>query len=143
MTAAVVGKTVESTKGVARGVSEGVEDGRKAGESVDSAVIVTDAAELTEHGGVVVYAVNESGGGAEVVLAFENKAEVPMRISGLEVMGMDDEGFALKPAAAASGSLTIPLKSRSKISYQFSVAPAKIKQVRVWDLSLSTPGAAP
>jgi len=82
LTSMVVGGTVSAGKEVTKGIVEGVEEGRKSGESLDGALVVTTAAELAEHGGVTVYSVKAVGDEADVVLAFENTGDAPLRISG-------------------------------------------------------------
>jgi len=137
-TSTVVGKTVESTKGVASGVTEGIEEGRKAGSSVDGAMVVSTIEELNASGGVSVYAVVSVEGGSEVVVAFENKADTPMRITGLEVMALDSEGF-VKRTSTPAGELTIPSKAKDRASFRFDLPAEDVGGVRVWGQEMTVP----
>ena len=138
VTAWVVGETVQAGKEVTTGIVEGVEEGRKAGESVDGAVIVTNLAELQANGAVAVREVRAGPTGSEVLLAFENTADKPMRMSGIEVIALDGEGFTLRPHSFET-SLTIPAKAKDQLSVAFVEPPERIKTLRVWGLDLPAP----
>ena len=145
VTAWVVGETVEAGKEVSTGIVEGVAEGRKAGESVDGATIVTGLAELQANGTVSVREVRLGPGGCEVVLAFENTSDKPMRISGIELIALDSDGFTLRPQESVAG-LTVPAKAKDQLAIRFGEPPEKIKTVRVWGLDLpvpATPSPAP
>lgn len=140
LTSFVVGETVKTGKEVTAGVVEGVEEGRKAGESVDGAVLVTTAADLDANGGVAVHAVEAGGAGSNVSLAFDNKGDKPLRISGVEVLVLDADGFVSHPTTPVNG-VTVPPRAKDRLVVEFGVAPDKIKTVRVWgkDLAVTAP----
>lgn len=142
-TSAVVGKTVETTKGVTKGVVDGVEDGRKAGESVDGAFIVTTLEELQAHGSVSVYAVRSNGSGSDVVLTLENTAEQPLRVSAIEVLALDAEGFVKHPARGSSLTLTVPARAKDQLTVAFDVPAENVRTVRVWGADLPVPAPRP
>ncbi len=135
-TAALVGTAVEVSKGTATGIVEGVIEGRKAGESADGAAIVTTWAELEKVGSVAVFDVKGEGDTANVVLAVENKGEVPLRISNMKVLGLDGDGFVVKPTSAGTASLTVPPKSKVRHKSTFAVAVKNLKSVRVFNHDL-------
>lgn len=142
ITSTIVGGTVSAGKEVTTGIVEGVEAGRKSGESVDGAVIVTNNAELAAHGGVVVHQVRPAAHGAEVVLAFENSGEAPLRVSGLEVLVLDPDGFVQRPLDPAS-ALTVPPRARDQLVVPFGVPPERVRTVRVWTTDLPVPAPTP
>lgn len=142
VTAWVVGETVQAGKEVTTGIVEGVEEGRKAGESVDGATIVTSLAELQANGTVSVREVRGGPAGSEVVLAFENTTDKPLRIGGVELIALDSDGFTLRPTGAVDG-LTVPAKAKDQVVVAFAEPAEKIKTVRVWGLDLPTPPPTP
>lgn len=144
LTSMVVGGTVSAGKEVTKGIVEGVEEGRKSGESLDGAVLVTTAAELAAHGGVTVYSVNASGDEADVVLAFENTGDTPLRVSGVEVIALDPDGFVQRPTSTET-TLTVPAHAKDQLVVHFAVPAAKVKTVRVWgaDYPAPAPSAEP
>lgn len=141
LTSMVVGGTVSAGKEVTKGIVEGVEEGRKSGESLDGAVVVTTAAELAEHGSVTVFAVKESGDEADVVLAFENTGDTPLRVSGVEVIALDPDGFVQRPTSSET-TLTVPAHAKDQLVVHFAVPAAKVKTVRVWGADYTAPATA-
>ena len=143
-TAAVVGKAVETGKGVAKGISDGIEKGRKSSESVDGAALVSNITELEAGGSVSLgkVAAGEAPQGAaaqtEVELIFENTREQPMRVAGLKVLCLDAEGFAKQPSGVRS-ELTVPARSKQKLSLTVDLKPESLATVRVWDKELAAP----
>lgn len=141
-TGAVVGKTVELAKGATSGVVEGMREGRKDAPSVDGAVVVSTWEELATHGEVSVFAksaVDGNPGAANVEIAIENKGDKPLRLSNVDVLGVDADGFVLKPVSGSLSSQTVPAKAKVKEAIRFDVAPAKVTKVRVWSKDLATP----
>lgn len=141
ITATIVGGTVEAGKEVTSGIVEGVEKGRKQGESVDGAVLVTNHEELAANGGVTVFAVRAAGTGSEVVLAFTNAGEKPLRVSGVETLVLDPDGFAQHPSGRAEESITVPPRAKDQLVVAFDVTPDRVKGVRVWGADLVVPAA--
>lgn len=139
ITSTVVGGTIETSKEVITGVKEGVEEGRKQGESVDGAIIITRLDELQANGALSVREVRAGVSDTEVVVAVENKMDRPLRISGMEVMALDPEGFVVRPNGPAAG-LTVPPLSKDQVVIHFPGTPDKIAKVRVWTEELTVPG---
>jgi hypothetical protein len=138
ITSTIVGGTIGTSKEIVSGVKEGVEEGRKQGESLDGAVIVTTAEELRANGAVTVYAVRAGVEGAELVLAFENKGERPMRVGGLEIMALDPDGFVLRPLKSPE-ELTVPAMAKDQLVVTVPGAPERVAKVRVWGEELAVP----
>lgn len=139
ITSAVVGTTVETTKEVTTGVAEGFEEGRKAGQSVDGAAVVSTIAELEAHGALSIYGVKAAEGGSDVIVAVENTSDAPLRVSGLQVVVLDDEGFVKRPTEGGNASVTVPARAKDQVHVRFDVAPEKVRTVRVWDKDLPVP----
>ena len=147
-TSSVVGKTIETTKGVTTGVAEGIEEGRKAGQSVDGATLVSTMADFGDHGGVTVVAVGAgaAGSGSAVELAFENRGDTPLRVMAPQVTVLDRDGFVQRPVQGPPGDLTVPPRAKDRASWSFDVAPDRVGTVRLWDQDLPIPpsgGATP
>ncbi len=138
ITSMIVGGTVSAGKEVTKGIVEGVEEGRKSGESIDGAIVVTTAAELAAHGTVTVFAVRGGPAGSEVVLAFENTGDTPLRVSDVEVLALDADAFVQRPTDGNT-SLTIPSHAKDQLVISFAVPPEKIKTVRVWGADSPAP----
>lgn len=141
MTAWIVGGTVEAGKEVTSGIVEGVEEGRKHGESLDGAVVVTKLEELKANGGVVVRAVEADGAGSRVILGFDNASDKPLRISGLEVIALDAEGYTLRPSRTPSGA-TVPARAKDQVAVEFDAPPERVKTVRIWGEDFAAPTPA-
>ena len=133
----VTEKSVSAAKETTKGIAEGIENGRKSGESIDGATIVSSAAELAGKGSVSVYSVSTPDGGtnSEVTLAFENTTDKPLRLTKLDFVIIDKEGFSKKPHGAAS-ELTVPPKAKDKLTFQVDEKAAKLAKVRYWDKDL-------
>jgi len=141
ITSTIVGGTIGTSKEIVAGVTEGVQEGRKQGESIDGAVIVTTAEELRANGAVSVYAVRAGVEGVELVLAFENKGERPMRVGGLEIMALDPDGFVLRPLKSP-GELTVPALAKDQLVVTVPGTPERVAKVRVWGEDLVVPAPA-
>jgi len=141
ITSTIVGGTIGTSKEIVTGGKEGVEEGRKQGESVDGAVIVTTAEELRANGTVSVYAVRAGVEGAELVLAFENQGDRPMRVGGLEILALDPDGFVLRPLKSP-GELTVPSKAKDQLVVTVPGTPERVAKVRVWGEELVVPAPA-
>lgn len=140
ITSTIVGGTVSAGKEVTAGIVEGVEEGRKEGQSVDGAVVVTNAAELAAHGGLSIRAVEPAEGGARVVVAVENTGDAPLRVSGLEVLALDPEGFVIRPSKPVD-SVTVPPHAKDQVVAEFGAPPDRVRTVRVWGQDLTPPPA--
>lgn len=138
-TAAVVGKTVETSKEVGTGIVEGIQDGRKAGESVDGAAIVSSLAELNGLGTATLYSVEPgpSDGTSTVTIAIENTGEKPLRVTEISIDLLDDEGFVQRPQDKNSRELTVPPHAKDRASAVFGVPPRKVGEVRLWGQPLA------
>ncbi|AKU95982.1 hypothetical protein AKJ09_02646 [Labilithrix luteola] len=130
-------KSISVAKETTKGIEDGVEKGRKSGESLDGATIVSNAADLAAKGGVSVYAISSEANGSDatITLAFENTSDKPMRITKLEVMALDNEGFVLKPHHAPS-ELTVAAKAKDKLTFSVASKSDKLAKVRCWDKEL-------
>lgn len=115
VTSAAVGKGVEVGKGTVKGLADGVADGRRRSESLDGAAIVGTWDELAASGGATWLSSRTEGGATTVTLALENRGERPLRIDALEVLGLDREGFVVRPTTADRPSLTVPPRAREKV----------------------------
>ena len=138
ITAFVVGGTVSTGKEVTKGVVDGIEEGRKSGEPIDGALIVTSAADLAAVGAVTVNGVEATAEGSTVALAFENRGDKPLRVSGVEVLALDAEGFVQRPSTPA-GELTVPARAKDRLVVSFGIPPEKVATVRVWGQDLLVP----
>lgn len=128
---------VAAAKDTTKGIQEGVDKGRVSGESLDGANVVATATELAGKGAVSVFSVHGSDGSAdtEITLAFENTTDKPLRVTKLEFVALDKDGFAKKPADAAS-ELTVPPKAKDKLSFSVPEKADNLAKVRVWDKDL-------
>ena len=140
-TSAVIGKAVEVGKGTASGIADGVEQGRKDAPSVDGALVITKWDDLAAHGGATVLgkkATEGVAGQTTVEIAIENTGDQPMRLSGVEILGFDADGFAVNPASPAIDQ-TVPANAKVKASVQFAAAPEKLAKIRIWTHDLPVP----
>jgi hypothetical protein len=71
-----------------------------------------------------------------VALAFENRGDHPVRISGVEVMAVDTDGFVQRPTGGGT-VLTVPANAKDQLTLTFAVPAARIATVRVWGTDLS------
>ena len=133
----VTEKSVSAAKETSKGIAEGIENGRKSGESIDGATIVSSATELEGKGSVSVYSVSTPDGAAntEVTLAFENSTDKPLRLTKLDFIVIDNEGFSKKPHGATS-EVTVPPKAKDKLTFHVDEKAAKLAKVRCWDKDL-------
>jgi len=138
-TSTVVEESVEATKEVSSGVKEGIEEGRKSGESLDGARLITNLAELKLVGGVGIYSMERGAGSTEIVLAFENTTDVPLRISSTELEVLDDEGFVVRASSSLPNELTVPPQAKDKASATYPKEPHRISIVRLWGEELELP----
>lgn len=139
-TSTVVGTTVETTKEVSSGIAEGIEEGRKSGESMDGARLVTTMDELTEVGGVSVYALETDGEtGTTITLAFENTLDGPLRVVGPELEVLDTDGFVARPTDDLRRELTIPPQAKDKATARVPITPDQVATVRLWGQALELP----
>lgn len=138
LVATIVGGTISTGKEIASGVKEGVVEGRKQGESVDGAAIVTTLEELHASGGVSVYGMKDGAGGTDITLAFENTSDRPMRVSQLDVLALDKDGFAIHPSQKP-GQLTVPPRAKEQLVVLVPGTADRIAKVRVWGEELSVP----
>lgn len=139
-TSTLVGKTVQTTKEVTSGVAEGIEEGRKSGTSLDGAVVVSTPDELDAHGGVSLLSVEDAGeSAAHVTLAFENTGDQPLRVTGIRVGVLDDQGFVQQPTVVPPTELTVPPRAKERLSFDVAIPASKVGTVRAWDRDLPKP----
>jgi hypothetical protein len=136
VTSTVVGKAVEVGKGTARGLAEGVERGRRDGESLDGARLVSSWADLEGRGEIAVVDTSAAtdSGEIEVTLAFVNDGDEPLRVTGLQVVALDADGFVLTPAAPPP-SLTVPPHAKDRRVLRFR--GEDVARLRVWDRAMT------
>ncbi|MCY1080468.1 hypothetical protein [Archangium lansingense] len=151
VTAAVVGKAVEVTKGAGTGVVTGIEEGRKGTESTDGSRTLSKPDEVFASTELQVIEVKPaSPKGVEVVLAVTNKATQPIHLLGLRDGGgaqlVDKEGFFTPLLAGAPGQLgeaiEIPPSAKVKATLIFEGNAAKAAQVRLWGRQFPVPAGA-
>jgi hypothetical protein len=140
VTEKVVETGVKAAKDTTKGIEEGIEQGRKSGSSVDDAVIVANAADLDGKGSIGVHTLRARGGGeqAEVELVVENTTDAPLRVTKLEVVVLDDKGFATRPTSPPF-ELTVVAKAKDKLPITFATKPESIKKVRIWAKDYDAP----
>lgn len=134
----VTEKSISAVKETTKGIAEGVEQGRKSGESLDGATLVSSMAELADKGSVSVYAVAPTEGGTEVTLAVENTTDKPLRLTKLEFLALDVEGFTKKPGTAPS-EFTVAAKAKDKLVLTLAEKPEKLAKIRVWASDFELP----
>jgi len=139
-TSTVIGKAVELGKGTASGIAEGVEEGRKGAPSADGAIVVTKWEDLGGNGDITVLGKSAAEGATNttVDLALENKGDAPLRLSAVEILGFDADGFTLTPTSPSIDQ-TIPPKAKAKASVSFAAEPAKVAKIRIWTHDLPVP----
>jgi hypothetical protein len=142
----VAEKGMKAAKDTTKGLAEGIEKGRKQGQSADDATIVSDAADLKGKGLLSLRQVRASAGDpkhAEIELVFENVTGQPLRITNLDVLALDKEGFAKRPTSTVHG-LTVPAKAKEKLVVTFDAEARSLVTARVWgvdhQLSNGPPG---
>jgi hypothetical protein len=136
----VVEKSVGAAKEVTKGIEEGADKGRKSGESLDGATIISAEPELAGKGSFALYAVSGSDAATdtEITLAFENTTDKPLRITKLQIVTLDKEGFVKSPTGLV-GEVTVPARAKNKLSFHVAEKADKLAKVRVWgkDLEIS------
>jgi hypothetical protein len=151
VTATVVGKAVEVTKGAGTGVVTGIEEGRKGAESTDGARSLSKPDEVFASTEFKVIEVKPaSPKGVEVVLAVTNKAPQPIHLLGLRDGGgaqlVDKEGFFTPLLAGAPDqigeSIEMPPSAKVKATLIFEGDAAKAAQVRLWGREFPVPAGA-
>lgn len=143
VTSKAVGKAVELSKGTAKGIAQGAQEGREASESVDGAKVVSTMEALKKVGGVSIMAVRPADGNpkqAAVDLAFENTGDQPLRVTKLDLMGLDKEGFA-KKALRGDHELTVPNKAKAKLTVIMDVPADELATLRIYGEDFPVPAA--
>ncbi len=141
VTEKVIEKGVQAAKDTTTGVESGIEKGRKSGESTDGAAIVSTPQDLVGKGSVTVHAVHPAATDpkqAEVDLALENTTDKPLRITKLEVLALDKEGFVKRPVLEPT-ELTVPPKAKDKLTITFPAEAATLANVRIWNQDSDVP----
>jgi len=136
-------KGMKAAKDTTKGLSEGLEKGRKEGQSADDAVVVTTAQDLKGFGSVTIAAVRaarEAKLGTEIELIVENTSDRPLRITNLDMLGLDAKGFVKRPASRP-GELTVPAKAKDKLVVAFD-GPEKLTKARLWGVDHDLPAPA-
>ncbi len=151
VTATVVGKAVEVTKGAGSGVVAGIAEGRKGAESADGSKTLSKPDEVFASTELQVIEVKPaSPKGVEVVLAVTNKVAQPIHLLGLQDGGgaqlVDKEGFFTPLLAGAPGqlgaSINVPPSAKVKATLIFEGDAAKAAQVRLWGREFPVPAGA-
>ncbi|MEM1031748.1 MAG: hypothetical protein AAGN82_15460 [Myxococcota bacterium] len=134
-------KTVEATKETVKGLEDGIDEGRKSGSSSDDAMVVTKWDELkTASSVVVVSRITGANGQATIEFVVDNKGERPVRVADVEVVALDDEGFAKKAERIAD--MTVEPRAKGRLSATVAMAPTKVKTVRLWGTDIDVPADA-
>ena len=146
VTEAVVEKGVKAAKDTTKGIADGIDKGRKEGESADGAFVVSTAGDLAGKGSIAVRALRprvDDPKRAEIELAIENTTDRPLRLSGVEVLALDREGFVKRPDAEAR-ELTVPAHAKDLLVLSFAAEPSTLAKIRIWgaDSPLPAPSAA-
>ena len=94
--------------------------------------------ELHASGGVSVFSVKDISGGADVTVAVENTGDRPMRVTGLEVMALDQNGFVLRPLKQPN-EVTVPPHAKEQVVVTMPGTAAQIKKVRFWGEDMDVP----
>jgi uncharacterized protein YcfL len=143
-TETVVEQTVKVAKDTSKGIEDGIQKGRKEGQSADDAAIVTNYDELRGKGAITLYAVRpgETPARAIVDFAVDNQSDRPLRVSKLEVLALDAEGFVKRPLSPVA-EVTVPPKAKEKVSVTFDAKPNALKKVRVWGIEYDVIGQKP
>jgi hypothetical protein len=141
VTETVVETGVKAAKDTTKGIEQGIEEGRKSGTSVDDAVIVAGVDDLKGKGTIGIREIRANGANpeaSEVELVVENTLDQPLRITKLEVVGLDKEQFAVRPSSAVS-ELTVLAKAKERMVVALPMAPAKIEKIRIWGVEHDAP----
>lgn len=147
-TSALVGKTVELTKGIGSGIGDGIEKGRKETTSADGSKVLSLPDEVMAAVDIQVHEVSAgSPKGANVVLAVTNKTATPVHLIGLQAQGgallVDKEGFSTPLLANAPGQLgeaiVVPPNAKVKATLVFEGDAAKVAGVRLWGKDFAAP----
>ena len=147
-TAAVVGKTVEMTKGIGSGIGDGIEKGRKQTISADGSKVLSLPAEVMEAVDIAVYEISPGKPrGANVVVAVTNKTATPVHLIGLQAQGgallIDKEGFSTPLLENAPGQLgeaiVVPPNAKVKATLVFQGDAEKVAGVRLWGKDFAAP----
>lgn len=139
VTETVVEKGVKAAKNAAKGVEEGVDKGRKEGQSADDAIIVSRNDDLTGSGTISLVALRKVGTtGVELEIAFENTTTRPLRITNLEIIALDKDGFVQRPSSPPAG-LTVPPKAKDKLVVSFNGAASTLATARIWGKDYTIP----
>ena len=139
----VAEKGMKAAKDTTKGLSEGLEKGRKEGQSADDAVVVSTAKDLKGVGSVTIAEVRtarEANLGTEVELVVENTSDRPLRITNLDMLGLDAKGFVKRPIIRP-GELTVPAKAKDKMVVAFD-GPEKLTKARIWGVDHDLPAPA-
>ncbi|MHB8879557.1 MAG: hypothetical protein ACYC8T_38170 [Myxococcaceae bacterium] len=151
-TSALVGKTVEVTKGIGSGIGDGIEQGRKNTTSADGSKVLSSPAEVLENVDLAVFEVSAAPNkGVTVVMAVTNKTANPLHLIGLQAKGgallVDKEGFSTPLLPGAPGQLgeaiVVPPSAKVKANLVFEGEAAKAASVRLWGKDFAVPAAKP
>ena len=80
----------------------------------------------------------EADRASTVELALENTGDAPLRLSGVEILGFDSEGFTLKTTSSPIDQ-TVPAKAKVKATVQLASEPEKVAKIRIWTQDLAVP----
>lgn len=127
VTSEVVSKAVQAGKDTASGIAEGIDEGRKSGSSTDGALVISKLSELEPHGALQV----RPGADNELELIVDNRSDRPLRLTKLDALALDPEGFAIQPTQSPS-DMTVPARAKDKAKIVFPAEGKKLAKLRVW-----------
>lgn len=143
ITETFVEKGVKAAKDTTKGIEEGIDKGRKGGESGDGAFIVSRPEELTGKATITLREVRPAPDDpkrSEIEFAIENTTDRPLRVTHLEALALDGEGFAKRPSTPI-GELTVPAKSKEKLVIGFGAEASSLAKARLWGVDYELGGA--
>lgn len=141
VTKGAVKAAVRASKGTASGLKEGIDEGRKTSVSADGAKVITRFDELSKVGGIKIWSMKEENGRTTIEFAIENKQAGPLRISDLNVLGLDKDGFAIQATGRSEIEATVPAKAKIKVSVTLQSPKAKLAKIRVGKHEMPVPAS--
>lgn len=145
----IISGVVSSGKDGLSGVKTGVDEGRKTGESVDSAIIITDKDGLNKFIEVsVLSAVKVGDEDYAITLALRNTSDQSVRLSNLNeaksLVLLDSGGFAslLKtPLLPGNSEILVPDNAAVKARFVFAKVDDAPAQLRIYGVNVPVPAA--
>ena len=140
LTSKAVAGGVKTRKGVMAGIADGANEGRKEGESLDGALLVDSFDAFAENGTLTIRRVDQDAAAVEIIVA--NQAEKPMRLMGLQPLGLDAEGFAQKPVEVDDHGGGVPARAKKRVLVHFAADAPPVEKVRLWTKDFEIVAAA-